>query len=78
MESVDDAQEYYNLDMDNVSNENLKVIVQLDRNILRVLCEGPCDEDKWRAAYVSYWRRKIKNQPWKLDTRNSLERVMEI
>ena len=64
--------------MNDVPNEKLKLIVELDQNNLRVSCEGPCDEDKWRAAYVSYWRRKIKNQPWKLDTRNSLERVMEI
>ena len=53
MESHDDAQDGYNLDMNGVPNEKLKLIVELDQNNLRVSCEGPCGVDKWRAAYAS-------------------------
>ena len=64
--------------MNDVPKEKLKVIVELDQNNLRVSCEGPCHLDKWRAAYVGYWRRKIKNKHWKSETRKSLESVMYI
>ena len=60
MESPDDTQDDYNLDMNDVPHEKLKMIVELDMN------------------NCSYWRRKIKNKQWKLETRNSSERVMEI
>jgi hypothetical protein len=59
--------------MNDVPNEKLKVIVELDQNNFRVSFEGPCDVDKWRAANVRYWRRKIKNKRWKSDTRLSLD-----
>jgi hypothetical protein len=51
--------------MNDVPREKLKAIVELDQNNLLVSCEGPCDVDKWRAAYDSHWREKIKNKHWK-------------
>ena len=49
-------------DMSAIPSEKLKVIVELDENELHVSCEGPCNVEKWRSAYVTYWRRKLKTK----------------
>ena len=68
MEYLDDTHNDYNLDMNDVPNEKLKVIVELDQNNLRVSCEGLCDVDKWRAAYMSAiggGRSRINGGNWR-------------
>ena len=67
-----------NLDLLNFPEEKLKVIVELDHDNLRVSCEGPCDLDKWRKAYVTHWRRKLNNSQWKIETNNSFERFLQV
>ena len=67
-----------NLDLLNFPEEKLKVIVELDHDNLRVSCEGPCDLDKWRKAYVTHWRRKLNNSQWKIETNNSFDRFLQV
>ena len=45
-----------------LTDKKLKVVVELDHDRLRISCDGPCDVDKWRGAYVTHWRRKMKKQ----------------
>merc|ERR1712106_1298689 len=52
-------------DLRELPNEKLKVVVELEQDNLRISCEGPCDVNKWRSAYVRYWRRKMKKEQWK-------------
>ena len=67
-----------NLDLVNFPDEKLKVIVELEHDNLRVSCEGPCDLDKWRKAYVTHWRRKLNNSQWKIETNNSFNRFLQV
>ena len=66
------------LDLLNFPEEKLKVVVELEQDNLRVSCEGPCDLDKWRKAYVTHWRRKLKNPQWKIETSNRLDRLIQV
>ena len=74
----DDTNAEYNLDMNDFPSAKLKVIVELDQNNLRVSCEGPCDVDKWRAAYVRYWRGKTRNKERTMKNRYRFDTLLEV
>ena len=68
-----------------LDKEKLRVVVEVDGNEMRILCEGYCDMDKvtfridkifilinetqWRSTYVRHWRRKARSMNQRIDVR---------